>query len=111
MVNLLGKPAITSTAFLFFRGYFQALNRVDVDERRFETTRSTSAKAMETATTFHEKLRGNEDYIESRILLNVTDCSVTLVEFADSKTHIKVEVEDGKRPELVFVSGRFDWGK
>lgn len=56
---------------------------------------TTPDEALATASRFHEQLRGNEDYIESRIILNVTGTQVTVTQFSDSLTLVEV-AEDNR---------------
>lgn len=60
-------------------------------------------EAMQTATRFHEKLRGNDDYKESRIILNVMGTQVTITQFSDSLTTIEV-AEDNRGLVYLKVS-------
>lgn len=61
---------------------------------------ASEGKAMDVAESFHEALKGRDDYVESRILLNVDGNHVTLVEFLDSETHVHVERDGNGRPVL-----------
>lgn len=62
---------------------------------KYEKFFESADKAMEVAEYFHEVLKGNPDYEETRILLNVEGDRVLLAEFDDSKTHIHVTEEGG----------------
>ena len=60
---------------------------------RYEGKFATVKEAGFVAVYFHETLKGNQDYVDSRILLHWDDCDVELIEFSDSKTHIHVDTE------------------
>lgn len=75
------------------------MNTVYEYEKHFET----SDKAKEVAEYFHEVLKGNPDYKNSRILLNVERDRVLLVEFDDSATHIHVVEEEGEPVIELFI--------
>lgn len=53
-------------------------------------TFDSESDAMGTVLRFHVILRDCQDYIKSRIFLYMDGSTVTLVEFADSRTHIRV---------------------
>ncbi|MBR3321797.1 MAG: hypothetical protein IKG04_07815 [Exiguobacterium sp.] len=60
--------------------------------------------AKKVADYFHSVLKGNPDYRETRILLNVNGCEVLLAEFHDSNTHIHVD-DSGSFPILeLFIA-------
>ena len=47
--------------------------------------------AMEFGKKWHSQLKGNDDYVNNRIILNVSGCIVTLSQFSDSKTNIEID--------------------
>lgn len=61
------------------------------------------AKAV--SNSLHNSLRGNEDYICSRIVLSWSSKLVGVYEFEDSITHIEVD-ESGPLPVVVLVEER-----
>lgn len=66
---------------------------------------------FEVASSFHEALRGNEDYIENRIVLNQEGGELSLTIFEDSRSHWVVDtVTEGwrHRPKLRRLEGRYD---
>lgn len=75
----------------------------NVANYRYERVFELREEAMEVARYFHEVLQGNPDYIDNRILLNVEDNRVLLVEFWDSKTHLHVDEGSGKFPVLELL--------
>ena len=64
---------------------------------KYVKTFETDEKAEAVAGYFHEVLRGNPDYVNTRILLNVSGSQVVLAEFSDSTTHI--HVDEGNDPD------------
>lgn len=96
-----------------FRVYFRLLNGANAQEKgasmakiryKYDEVFDSNKEAMSVAQYFHDVLRGNPDYIDTRILLNVEDCRVLLVEFEDSKTHLNV-VQENDMPILeLFIS-------
>lgn len=62
---------------------------------KYVKTFETDEKAEAIARYFHEALKGNPDYVNTRILLNVSGPQVVLAEFSDSATHIHVDEENG----------------
>lgn len=71
---------------------------------KYEKEFASEEQAKEVAEYFHEVLKGNPDYRETRILLNVEGSRVLLAEFSDSKTHLHVEEgDDGPILELFKV--------
>ncbi len=73
---------------------------------KYVKTFETDEKAMAVAGYFHEVLKGNPDYVDTRILLNVSGPQVVLAEFSDSATHIHVnESDDPDNPILeLFIA-------
>ena len=47
--------------------------------------------AMEFGKKWHGQLKGNDDYVNNRIILNVSGCIVTLSQFSDSKTNVTLK--------------------
>lgn len=69
----------------------------DFVKYKWTHTFSSESDAMGTILRFHVILRDCPDYIKSRIFLYMDGSTVTLVEFVDSRTHVRVELDRAGR--------------
>ena len=62
------------------------------------------------ATLFHETLRGNEDYVENRIILNVDEENhlLSITQFKDSNTDIWVDHAGARKVPILRFEVRKD---
>ena len=60
-------------------------------------------KAKAVAKNFHEALKGNEDYVESRILLYWNNGIVEVYEFSDSRTAVRIMDNGPGLPKLTLT--------
>ena len=61
---------------------------------QYENMYDTEEEAKAVAGYFHEVLRGNQDYVNNRVLLHWSRGHVLLCEFTDSNTHIHVSDDE-----------------
>ena len=57
-------------------------------------------KAFQLADSFREELEGNVDYGNGNIVVLLDGTRVEVIEYMESDTYVKVDVQNGKMPEL-----------
>ena len=70
----------------------------------------TKKALWDVAENFHSQLKGEDDYIENNIILNVDEKQhmIHLTQWRSSKLKVRVRCVGSSR-ELIFPSGRYDW--
>lgn len=77
-------------------------DRFDSVSYEYHLVSETEDECKEIATSFHNKLVGNLDYVENRIIVNCDANELTLTVFYDSVTKVRVQNDSRGFPKLVL---------